>query len=1191
MYLSSLKINGFKSFPESSTLDFGADIIAIVGPNGCGKTNILDSIRWVLGEQKVSLLRGDKMEEVIFNGTAEMKPLGMAEVSLQFDNSQGLLPIDYETVRITRRLFRSGESEYVLNNQNVRLKDITGLLMNTGIGPGAYSVIELKMIEAILSDKTDDRRFLFEEASGITGYKLRRIETLRKLEAVSSDLIRISDIASEVEKQVNSLKRQASKAERYKKYTDRVKELAAKVLSYKYRHLDNKLGVNKRDKDLVSDKLTFLKGESASREAELEKEKFTLEDVKSRLRELNIELSPIQNELVRCEKDYSVKIERSENLLANRDRLNSELEKSRLRVEELGNRREELQGKFEEYSHRQTELENNYNQKETALTEAEKNLDEKSKDIQPARERMESLNAEIASARSNLDAMNSHREEYRDKLNSLTVRRDEITSRHESVQKYLADSETELAGLTAKISKLRGEQSTAEEKLKEVSTKLAEERAKAAELSNSRSSLTARYETLNELKSSYEGYREGSRAVLNGMNENPGIKGAIINHIQIPEELTAAVESALGTDAELILCASAGDAFKALDGLKENRTGNAELVMDDETGVTLLEIPDAISNSGACEGRLSEKIEHSGHKRIVDLLFGNVVLMNDRDSALEVSNSLVPGLSIVTHQGDYFRWGGIIGGGSYGTESSIIGREAAIGKLNEELQTVKATIDGINNRISSLSAEELEWKTSLTDITDELSVTATGINSVEREIDSHKSNIRHLKENASDIDGEIGETQEKIDGINENISNIQNALNELNNRCDNTRREINEQSEELERAEAEYRELTREVNASRMELLNTQSELRRFEDELNNIDELSLRAKSNIEEYSIQRDSAVEELEMLNGEKEGLKGRIKELGEQKEVLTSRINEVSGELAGREEIIDEHEKALSSLRRQINDLISREHHLDLLLSEGYNEQKFLKQRGIEEYGFDITEIDTQSGGFDVEEAESELDDLEGKISRMGAVNMLALEQYTKTRDRFDFLSKQRDDLIESKDSLKEVISEINKTASEKFIDTFETIRAKFRDVFERLFEGGEADVKLAESSNPLESPIEISARPRGKKILSLAQLSGGERALTAIALLFSIYFVKPSPFCILDEIDAPLDDNNLRRFLRLVKDFSSNTQFIIITHNKLTMEASDIMYGVTMEKPGVSKILSVRFGEYEPEETTTMQTTG
>ncbi|MCP4634664.1 MAG: chromosome segregation protein SMC [candidate division Zixibacteria bacterium] len=1184
MYLSNLKLNGFKSFAEPSIIDFKGGITVVIGPNGCGKTNILDSLRWVLGEQKSSLLRGEKMEEVIFNGTANMKPLGMAEVSLEVNNSDGSLPLDYNNVLITRRLYRSGESEYLLNKKSCRLKDISHLLLNTGLGPRAYSVIEQSMIEALISGKTDDRRFLFEEAAGVSGYKLRRHETLRKLETISSDLMRIVDITSEVEKQATSLKRQSSKAERYKQHNQHLKELSVQLLACRYITLKSNIHGNREEKSAISDEISSLKAKIAADSVNEEKIKSEISEIKEALNTISSELNPVASELIEYERRFSINEERTVNINNNIERLNNELSSSEKQIQELIEQEEELKAKVIESARRIEEDEKRYSELDDVALNAENELDEKRKILVPIRERLEKASSDLASATSNYDTLKSRQEEYQSQIELLKIRKQNISERAEDTYKRKSDSENAKKGVLANIDGLNSEKKVLGESLKTVSSNLMNSQNKMGELSNSRSTIMGRLDTLRELKSSYEGFREGSRMVLNSTDKVPGIIGTLVEKLNIPEQYFTAVEAAFGQDAELICCNSPEDAYAGIDFINQMKKGVAGFLIENSLSSTdLLQIPESISSREGYEGRLSDKFDQSEFSKYSRILFGNVILMNNRDAALQASQYLIPGLSIVTNNGDYYRWGGIIGGGDPGVEGSIVGRETAINRLESELNQTDSEIKILSDQISDITAEEMKFKTRNSDVDNEIAVLLTKVNQLEREISSLDSDREHLEENEGALNSEISNLESKLESTIIEFNSAGELRNKLTSEHLNIKSELSVKTEDLEKAETEFRDLTREVNQIRVAVLTSQGENKRLDSELLTNSQLQQRLSDNIEKCETDLKQSSHAILELNDEREELQSRIKQLGDQKEKLELRLNEIRGDLAERDEVVNKIEGELSELRSNLDELKSQEHNLDVTMTEADSDLRHIKQKALEEYGIDVTSQEPPLEEFDPEEVNREIIELDAKIQRMGAVNMLALEQYTKAQDRYDFLNKQQDDLTESRDSLKSVIKEINKTASEKILTTFELIRQNFKNIYSRLFEGGEADIQFIDVMNPLESPIEIVARPKGKKILSLAQLSGGERALTSIALLFSIYFVKPAPFCILDEIDAPLDDNNLKRYLRLIKEFSKKTQFICITHNKLTMEAADTLYGVTMEKPGVSKLVSVHFGDINEEE--------
>ncbi len=1178
MYLSKLRIKGFKSFPEPSEIEFQGGITAIVGPNGCGKTNIVDSIRWVLGEQKVSLLRGERMEEVIFNGTSELKPLGMAEVTLEIINSKGILPVEYDTVSLTRRLYRSGESEYLINKRQCRLKDIVGLIADTGMGPHTYSVIQQNMIDSILSDKTDDRRFLFEEAAGITGYKIRRKETLRKLDTVGADLIRINDIASEVEKQVRSLNRQYRKAERYKRLSDGLKEIELKLFAFDYRQLNDKLTESKTKKTGISDRISALKSESSKLMVEIEERKEGYSHLREKLNRLSAELSPIEKELLEDEKQLASDDQRLKYLNETIEKTSVQLEDLEKRLDELEAKRDDIKSKIEENKKLTKEAAVLYNNLDKELLDAENKVESQRGIIGPSRDKLEELGNRLASLNAGYGGLISRRDEYQNKIKELHIRKDDIAERISKTEMAKETSETERVDILSAVESLNTQKADLEKRLSTVSGKLRRLQEETQRSENAKSSIEAKLETLSELKSSYEGFSEGAKALLSEGGGITGLKGAVIDSLAIPRELVSAAEVSLGRDADLIIVSSIGDALDAIDYLQEQRKGSAGFALENKVYGDLIPIPEGISSLGGYKGRLSDFISDERGGYLSKLLFGNVILMDNREDAVESLSMLPSGLSVVTKKGEYFKTAGILRGGISEAESSIVGRHTAISLLETEMKRTDETISKLKEEASTLIAEEMNIKVLIQDINDNIAQSNIRLNKIERKLASLNMDNSHLGENLHSLDADIRGLNDKLVEVEEKIKSEIQLKTDIEKSYRELKKELETKSDILKKSESELRELTRRANSAKVNIINLESEGNRLESELNTNSDLISRVKRNIDNYRRELEDAHSEIKALEVKRVELIEKIGNNNRRKDEFINRMDSLKGDMAEYEESIRVLENKLSRLRIQQGEFIQKENELSVAIAETETEIKHLRQKSVEEYGVDVDVLEFPKEDFDYVSIREEAEGIKSRINNIGPVNLLALEEYEKARDRLDFLEKQRTDLTDSRDSLKKAITKINKTASEKFLSTFELARHNFKRVFRQLFDGGEADLIIEDTANPLESPIEIMANPRGKKIRSLAQLSGGERALTAIALLFGIYFVKPSPFCILDEIDAPLDDNNLQRFLKLLRQFSENTQFIIITHNKLSMQASDTIYGVTMEKAGVTKLVSVRFEE-------------
>ncbi len=1173
MLLSRLEISGFKSFPEKTTLDFNGGITGVVGPNGCGKSNILDSIRWVLGEQRTSMLRSSRMEEIIFNGTSQLKPTGMAEVNLTIKNNRGILPIEYNDIVITRRLFRSGESEYFLNKNRCRLKDIMELFYDTGMGPHAYSVIQQGMVDSILSDKTEDRRSLFEEAAGVTKYKHRKKDAENKLEAAEADLLRLGDVISEIEKQVVSLRRQAKRALRYSSRKDDLKTVeiaaAAGQLHQSERQFETLL-LNKKN----------LKLEVDSSIIELDKSEANLQEMKLRLSELDSDASRVRQAessltVKAAEIESDIKLNKQKSESAEREIANNREEIEALEnriltlkqnIEEKRNRLIEIDGEKSSSLSECQAIENSLADISGKLTEAETELEEKRRARSKVSENISGLKAESLSLnrmrddlqrklndiRQNTAGFDKFKNESGDDIRNLENSRAALISRNEELRNSLSGKETEISKLSQAVSELKDRLAMDKEEL---------------------SGLKARQELLDQLIESGEGYSSGARALMSWPEKPPGMLMPVAEVLEVPEKYRIAVNAALGEMGEIIPVRQYSDAETAIEYLKSASGGRASFIVLEKLKNIKPESSRPQGVSGLL-GYLNDIVSCPDEYRdIVDLLLSRVAMFDSKESALNSSEGFEYHTR-VTPDGLVLLPSGMIAGGK--TAAGLLGRRQDLGAVENRITEISSRVDGFEKELSAdldnfarLKNESGEIEKTLKNLDDEK-------NRIDSDLSQQKFDFREKENRYSSALGEADKLIAEIESYDQKLSGLSLNLASLENELKNGSDDLDQASAAVDQLRKSARDIESGLTKARIRNVELDGLTARFNSEIEHARQLCEEAEKMIvakkDAIASARgliDRALAQNEEAKKELEDCFGRRKEVKEQLLKIEGSINEIMSET---KRIENELSKGRKLKELQMANL----HNLDMELVELESSRKSIGERLRMEFHISSVEPKPFEEGRTLDSMREEAELIREELRRMEPVNLMAAEDYERENDRLNFLTRQREDLLEAKSSLKEAITRINTTAVERFNDTFVKIEENFQKVFMTLFESGEARVELEDPSNPLESPIKISARPGGKKMLAVTQLSGGERALTAISLLFSIYLVKPSPFCILDEVDAPLDDANLLRFLKLIKNFSENTQFIIITHNKLTMEASDILYGVTMENPGVSKVVSVKF---------------
>ncbi|UCD95290.1 MAG: chromosome segregation protein SMC [Candidatus Zixiibacteriota bacterium] len=1178
MYLKRLELLGFKSFPDKTVIKYTPGVTSIVGPNGCGKTNILDSIRWVLGEQRVSLLRGSKMEEVIFNGTREVKPLGMAEVTLVIQNNKGLLPTEYSEVQITRRLFRSGESEYLLNKVPCRLKDIADLLMDTGVGSHVYSVIQQDMTEAILSDRADERRFLFEEAAGISKYKNRKRAALRKLEATESDLLRLRDIVAEITTQVNSLRRQMNKAQRYQDLSEELKgweiflgKSSAEALVQERKRL-------LAERDRLSDDRVKCETSIETLSATQEKERMDLTDLDKRLAEISNEIFEKSEAAHSVEKEITVLNERRENARQLK-------EKNLIDVEAFKKRKAILLEQIEETESDQRNLDDELVELGREVTEAEGRLSEADEELLKARQKREGVNKDLIDLEGRLSAgktddtnLARQKDEVSRSISDLVQQSQELEAEKRSLSEKKSGLESEISDLNGKLKQLQTTQLNTEGQIAGLDNQLDELSGKIFDLSAALEAAEARCHLLEEMVMHYEGYSSGVVAVMENKGRWPGLTGTVADNLTPRPGFEDAIEAALGEIAGFMICRDRATAEDIVNYLRNENKGKAGLLIIDgvtaDTDVTRPSL-DRDDFLGWADDHAVIPEEMAGLARLV---LSRVAVIKP-ESANSTIEQLPPYFSAVSTDGKLYQGKAIISGGSregismLGRKEKIAEQIRAIDELRTEIQTVK---ESRNSLTSSLGAKQAE----LSSLASEEANLKEEIDDANRRLTELRFEIQTAENELARIGGERQTLSEKLEALTSRQYSLSLDYDQLAKDKDTLIESINHQDGMIKELEAESSGAETAYSNLQIKQIEQKSRKQQLESQLAHNREIIAELESNITGKSEEALQADSEIGAVGDKIVHLEGDLKQIFDARAGVVERQSILRQDYAILQEYLDAREKEIKTFRQSREEVASKLHSHEIRIAEIDSEMKSVKQKIRDEHSVDLDDVSPAPPNTDLspDDRVNRMHELRERMRDFGAVNLLALEEFEAARERQEFLTAQMNDLLNAKSTLQSTISKINQTAKRLFLETFERVRTNFREVFEELFTGGEADIRLLNEDDPLESPIEITARPRGKRLLSIAQMSGGERALTAISLLFAIYLAKPSPFCILDEIDAPLDDANIHRFLKLIRTFSEQTQFIIITHNKITMEAADILYGITMEQPGVSRVVSVRFNE-------------
>lgn len=1173
MYLSSVDIIGFKSFAQKTSLSFEGGLSAIVGPNGCGKTNIVDAIRWALGEQKTSVLRSDNMENVIFNGTRTRRPVGLAEVSLTIQNNRAILPTEYTEVTLTRRLYRNGDSQYFLNKTQCRLRDIIDLFMDTGMGADAYSVIELKMIEKILSDRTDDRRHLFEEAAGVTKYKARRKETRRRIESIKADVERVQDIMREVQKTVYTLQRQAEKAKLHAEITDDLKKTEAWILHHDYVKIDSMLVAKKAEliplqEEKAKLELQLAEAEQARMALEAEAEQF-----ESEMRELQNQLNDSSKHLAAMSQHKAVTIERIKAFNEAIQRAVEQAEESNdIRAEAV--KALEISRERSAELHKQCEeLENEVRNHKDARESVRNKAQELRNEARQFDETLAILDRTIAERRSASDRAS---ERIAGIERRIAETEGEIAGTKQSLQNILTDIASKEKEKERFLQALRESEislQSAQEQSAELQFRIGSLQEHIAEKQNEKGRLTASLEFLTNLVET----NESAVHLANSKAWSPASgKITLAEIVNAGDDINIAIDAALGDAGAFFVVNSYEEAQSGCAELEKSSKGKASFLCKEF--IPACSEPGPVPNGKGIIGWASEIVSVDDTIRhALRLIFGKTLIVESSDIALAIRKNNAD-CTCITLRGEMYGAEGIIRGGSISSsEGKRIGRREQIAKQEKALDQLTREIAQLTSEVNS--AKSANEAIDIKQLTEHMRKAEFEKNAFEQGI----AQMGYRKEALESARIKQDETLQALlnelnefKGSNTTLSDAMDDVNTKRLEADESKKSILDRIQETDNALINSENLFRQAEIA---LVQKRGEERSIHSEIRRLEEVISQKTEHLEYLKAEQERAGNERTMLESSMNAVASDLTQEEERVQSLQQAIaqrEDKARDFKERRQLVRAKEAEIRALEHAITEQV---HATELSLQQAQIEFKRILEKVEEQYPDvdlgNIPESWTLPEDFDELIEKEKARKLTNRLNNLGNVNFLALEEYEKEHERLEFLKNQLADLSQAEESLQATMDEINQTAQQRFNETFEKIRGHFKDLFATLFSGrGEAEIHLG-AGDPLECAIEITAKPPGKRPQSIELLSAGEKTLTAIALLFAIYLVKPSPFCILDEVDAPLDDANIDRYLQLIKSFSEKTQFLMITHNKKTMEAADTLYGVTQEEEGVSKVVSVR----------------
>ena len=1223
MYLKNLTMFGFKSFADKTSLNFQPGVAAIVGPNGCGKSNVSDAIRWVLGEQSAKALRGGEMADVIFNGTDGRKPLGMAEVSLTIGGvdeehlKAAGVEMAYNEVTVTRRVFRDGGSEYFINKTPCRLKDIQQFFMGTGMGKTSYSIMAQGNITQILSSKPDDRRLVFEEAAGITKFKSQKKEALRKLEYTEQNLLRIQDLIREVKRQIGSLQRQAGKARRYKQIADELRHLETQLARHQFDVLQVEIG----ERTVAAEQL---RGEMEQCSASVLCAEDEILQLRARLSGLEEQIAGSQRQGMelkgQCERHES-RIHFNDERLHEFARQNTRAlhdiaeaeERSRAAQEELAVTTEKLNAASAALEQHRRTLET----KREALQRVEHDLIQKQDAMRQAQSNAFASAQQLTRVRNEINALDLQKQGNTVRLEKLSAEKIQLEEERSRLEARLHEFAANVEAEKLSVQTSRGTVEERQARLREIAVDLSRTAQELDVLMHEQAEKRSRVSVLEQLQDSHEGFSAGALAAL---KQSKSMLGSLADKIRVPNDYITAVESALGHNLQLVLTERPESAQEILNDLGANKKGRASIASLALRSVGTL--PPRIEEQHAQRMAALKGVHALGVvegdetiQPLITALLGKTWIVSDLESATTAWRATEGEFDFVTRSGELLNRHGIYTGGYLNgsgdgkAPSSILGRKNQILELQWRLTVLQEQIANVSRTKGSLQGEQTELQAGLQEAQTELRAQEVAIATHEGEFKALQNSLRVLHQKIDTVVYEI----QSLAAQEQEGNDKRAALAAQVAQCEDREKAAQDLVTQLG---AELDELRRHRDAANTSLTETKVSLA-TEEQLSDafakqrgpLEQRLRELTAIIEQRRNEIGSCSQRTEHAATENEESRRQIARLQHEREIINAQTAELVGQKSAVDGDVAEREENLRGQRGRLTSLQQQRGAIDVELAQKHMSVQNLRERIQQKYQVNIDDVRSEcitityadegapkvqtltpeemaaaGAATDWNAVTQQVGALQQRLDEMGPVNLVAIEEYEETEQRHTFLSTQYDDLVRAKAELADVINRINTQTQEMFTTTFNQIRENFRNMFIEVFGGGKADLILTDENDVLESGIEIVARPPGKQLQSISLLSGGEQTMTAVALLFSIYQVKPSPFCVLDELDAPLDESNINRFIRVLQRFLEHSQFVIITHNKRTIGMADVLYGVTMQEHGVSKIVSVKFHKAEEQVT-------
>ena len=1180
MYLKRIEMQGFKSFADKTIIELMPGITSVIGPNGSGKSNISDAIRWILGEQSMKSLRGSKSQDLVFAGTQSRKSLGYAEASLVFDNSDGSLPIEYTEVIVTRRIYRTGESEVFINKNQCRLKDVLELFMDTGIGRDGYSIIGQGKIDEILSNKSENRRHIFEEAAGIVKYRVRKEESEKKLERTKLNLLRINDILTEIEANIEPLKAQSEKAKQYLTLREELKNIEIGLFLH---------NIEKYKKELeeISENEKIIVQNYKDEETKLEKIKKDKEELKAKIEEITQKIEDMSNvgfesqkEIEQLNSEISVANTRKINNDENSERLKKEIEELKEKIKDFNAEIEQKKEKKGRLKENKARFEKELNEKEEELKRLTSKLSEKELEIEGYKQKVEQNVDKKYELQSDINTNEINHENYVKRQKQIENEIQNNISELDASRIKKSDISKQFQEIDNKHSKLVKQIEEASEETKEANKKI-DEFEKLIQMSlNDMRIKESKLKFLIETEKEKEGYIRSVKSLLkdceNIKDLGKGMHGVLANVIEVSEEYETAIEMCLGASLQNIVTETEEDAKKLVAHLRKNNLGRASfLPISSVKGKKLEKIK---GTQKGVIGIASDLIKYSKkYEQIIISLLGRTVIVDNMDTAIKVAKQNGYSFRIITIEGDLINPSGAITGGSVTKKTvNILGRGREIEKLEKDIKKIK-------EKIEKTKDEKTKYEKSVESILEKSK-------ELERQLQEMEITYATEKQKMISIEEVVSKLEKRLEKLREEKINLEDKKKETIEDKDKINKEIDiitQENEKLNKMIKEYAELNKDdqkyIDNLNEDITDLKISVSSFDESELSIQEMEDRIKTDIENANKNiehKEKDIKELSDINIEIdkqiEQINKKIFEIKKDVETSGEKIEKLKQDRIYKNEELEKQENEINEKFNIIEDLKSKILKLDVRKEKLDNYVQDVINKMWEEYELTPNGVgDDYKKPDNISNTQKRVNELRKEIKELGSINVDSIEEYKALKERYDFMCEQRLDLESTMTKLRNMISEMTTIMKKQFKEKFKEINKNFVEVFQELFGGGKASLKLEDEKNILESGIEINVQPPGKKLQNMMLLSGGERAFTAIALLFAILKINPSPFCVLDEIEAALDDVNVYRFAEYLKNFSQDTQFLVITHRKGTMEVADTVYGVTMEENGISKLLSMK----------------